>query len=254
MMQKSILIVIPSIDSKMHTHATISLLKMEKILNENKINVSCLFPVGSLISRVRNEAVTYFLNYDFDYLLFIDSDLSGFENAILKLIQADKDIIGCTYPKKAIKKKFINYDITHSVKNHNCRDCVDFNINLFKSINETIKDLIDFGGIIEVKNLPTGCMLIKKEVFEKILKLKGNNIFYYDYTSQTRNYDFFQVGIRDGRYMSEDYGFNELCKDCDIKSYCNFNFNLSHYGELAYKGNFYEHLNKYININNSKGQ
>ncbi len=91
-------------------------------------------------------------------------------------------------------------------------------------------------------------MLIKKETFELILKKQGRKIFYYDYEKQNRHYNFFQVGISEGVYLSEDYGFNKLCYDCDINTYCNFNYNLIHFGEIPYQGNFYNYLKNYIDI------
>jgi hypothetical protein len=242
----SILIVIPTIDCKIHTDTMMSVMNMEKILLKNDYKIEIIFPVGSLISRIRNEASKYFLDSKNDYLLFIDADLGNFEHAILDLLKSKKDIIGCTYPKKHIDKEMTKYDIDNKYQNHQCNKNVNFNINLKGSIGETLKEIKLNDGVVEVKNLPTGFMLINRNVFNKLIQ-DNPTIKYKDYSGKLF-YDFFKVGIVNSQYLSEDYYFNYLCTESGLKTYCNFNFSLKHHGNIFYQGCFYEYLYKYSKI------
>ena len=55
----------------------------------------------SLITRARNNQVAYFLTKSFDYLMFIDADISWNPEALLALLDSDSDVCGIPYPTKA---------------------------------------------------------------------------------------------------------------------------------------------------------
>ncbi len=59
----------------------------------------------SLITRARNELTRLFLEKGFDYLMFIDADISYDGNAVAQLLAADRDICVGIYPKKEVDWK-----------------------------------------------------------------------------------------------------------------------------------------------------
>ena len=56
----------------------------------------------SLITRARNELTRIFMEQGFDYLMFIDADISFDGQAVATLMAADKDIVCGIYPKKEV--------------------------------------------------------------------------------------------------------------------------------------------------------
>jgi hypothetical protein len=54
----------------------------------------------SLITRARNELARLFLEKGYDYLMFIDADISFDATAVAQLMAADRDIACGIYPKK----------------------------------------------------------------------------------------------------------------------------------------------------------
>lgn len=197
----------------------------------------------SLITRARNRIVNDFLKSNATHLLFIDGDI-GFNPAdVLKLIDADKDIIGGTYPRKTInwesviKAVKLKPDVTPEQLQHVMGSFVlglDAN-NLTISLTEPS----------EVKELGTGFMLIKREVFERLLSNKesADAMRHFDYHSEQGDkeirYAFFEtVPDEDGRMLSEDFFFCWLAKKYGASSvWTDLSINLTHTGTMTFIGN-----------------
>jgi hypothetical protein len=55
---------------------------------------------GSMITKSRNDLVKAAIEHNMDYLLFVDSDLIHPADALLRLLNHQKDIVGATYNKR----------------------------------------------------------------------------------------------------------------------------------------------------------
>ena len=90
-----------------------------------------------------------FLQKDEDYLLFIDADLEFDPECVLKMLIAEKDVICTPYRAKTNDPEAIQYTV--SIKDpHNVK--------------------ILPGGLVEIQNGPAGMMMVKRNVFEKLIK------------------------------------------------------------------------------------
>src|SRR5665213_692000 len=81
-----------------------SLLAAQLLFQEVKLKYSIRFVSNeSLVTRARNVLVASFLeNSKATHLMFIDADIRFDPKSILKMLQADEDIIAGAYPKKSI--------------------------------------------------------------------------------------------------------------------------------------------------------
>ena len=153
-------------------------------------------------------------------MLFVDSDVEFKPEAILRMLVANKDI--CTTPYRAKSQDITKY--------------VYGGIELEK--NAKLE-----AGMVELKTGPTGLMLIKREVFERIiknhpeLKIKnaalpksGKNHEYY--------YNFFDFAFKDGYSVGEDVSFCRLAKDSFFRIYANTESESRHHGSYAWTGKF----------------
>jgi len=88
--------------SDVSMHYCQAVLKFQLECMQQNILVSFTLLKSSLVTQGRNLCVAEFLNHkdNYDYLLFIDSDIDFNPSTIYKMIGADKDIISCPYPMK----------------------------------------------------------------------------------------------------------------------------------------------------------
>ena len=190
----------------------------------------------SLISRGRNAAVAEFLRSDCTHLLFIDGDISFDPKDVDKLIVSNKDVICSPYPKKYIKLENVLKE------NH---ELVDF------AVSGNVKQVGE--SLYEIDSVATGFLLIKREVFEKILIFNKNLSYINDidgYGIGNKMWDFFKVGINSKTkvYDSEDWGFCNLWRSIGEKVYARSDIQLTHWGWHGYKGDF----DRWLKVNNKK--
>jgi len=145
----------------------------------------------SLITRARNTLTAKFLtNADSTHLMFIDADIGWEPWHLLVMLNADKDVIGGLYPMKSIPIKW----------------CV----NGFEGAKED-------GPLQEVSKTGTGFLLIKRHVFEKLNKhphvIPFKNDIGLDPALDTHMKTYFDTGVRENRYYSEDWAFCENWRD-----------------------------------------
>lgn len=178
----------------------------------------------SLITRARNYLVDEFYNRsDCTHLLFIDSDISFNPQDVIAMLALDKDVIGGPYPKKAIKWSSIKKAaLMHpDMKPHDLEKVAgDFVFNPVKGTAQ-----FHVSEPLEVMEIGTGFMLIKREVFpimEKAypqLRYKPDHVGQQHFDGSRYIHAFFDTiidtkdsatGGGSDRYLSEDYMFCQL--------------------------------------------
>lgn len=108
----------------------------------------------SPVDNARNHIVEEFLKTDCTHLLFIDSDTIPPKNALKKLLAAKKDIVSALTPIIEHDENRVN-DSKGFYRKYNV---VGFND---KHVNEHI-------GLVPCKGAGSSCILIAREVFEKL--------------------------------------------------------------------------------------
>jgi len=183
----------------------------------------------SLVSRARNAAVAHFLqDEEATHLLFIDSDIIFEPEDVIKLIEAKKEVVGGMYPKKYIKWEHI--------KKHPEAERVDFPVGTSQ---------INPEGFIETIYAPTGFLMIAKTAIQKLIQKNPQLKYRNDidgYGIGDTFYNLFNVGIKNGIYESEDWGFSSLWREASGTVYIHPDINVKHVGWHEYEGN----LKKYI--------
>lgn len=106
-------------------------------------DVRVIHSKSSNIAIVRNNAVNAAKLHRADYALFLDSDMTFPRDTLHRLFAHQKDIVGATYPQRT--SPFMMLGIASSSK-----------------------DLLSQEGLIEMDYIPTGCLLIKMSVFDKM--------------------------------------------------------------------------------------
>jgi len=144
---------------------------LETAVNLTKLGVDFeVLNIGneSLIPRARNGIVAKFLgNPEYTHLMFIDADITFPWISIVKLLLSGKDVSGGCYPKKNINwekvKKNVGLHPNANFKELIARS-VDYVFNpvYYQQPDGKLIAKID-GGLVQVKDVATGFMMIKRE-------------------------------------------------------------------------------------------
>jgi hypothetical protein len=194
----------------------------------------------SLITRARNNLVYEFLNSTADVLLFVDAD-EGFNAAdVVKMLECDKDIIGGIYPMKNINWDSVRKAVLAGKENL-AEYAGFFALNMLPG--ETQVRLTE---PVEVTEVATGLMAIKRSVFEKM----EEHCPKYALNNSTANFEFdkmvtefFATSITpEGILLSEDYHFCRKWRELGGQVYAAPWIAVDHAGEYIFSGRFASHL------------
>ena len=222
----SVYIAMPCYDS-VKINTMLSVIKLVQQLTKSGVALGINTMKSPLIHQARNYLTSIFLTTEYQYLLFIDSDVEFEPEAVARMLVAKKEIV-CT-PYRVKTEPLDKHIYTVEFKNPN-------NIPILP------------GGLVEMEAGPTGLMLIDRTVFKKImkkypyLKIKNKATPSAD-KSHEFYYNFFDFGFKDGYSTGEDVSFCKLARGYDFQIYANTESTTKHHGSYAWEGKFKESLN-----------
>ena len=189
----------------------------------------------SLIQRGRNSIAHYFLKTDATHLMFIDADIKFKPRDIAKMIAADKELIIGPVPLKGIDWEQVRVAAL-SEKQNLFEHTGIYNINHLPD-----HYMIDEDTPFEIEHGGSAFMLIKREVFERLIPHTDS------YVNGGRSipegeevYNFFRVEInKDTRHLlSEDYFFCDSYRKIGGKVWCAPWCETGHFGSYLFNGKY----------------
>ena len=236
--------------SEISIHTCQSLLVLQQECMQKGILISFSLMKSSLVQQGRNLLVAECMNdpMKYDYLLFIDSDIDFQSKTIFTMIEKDKDILACPYPMKSF-----DWDKAWRRLHKEALDEAD---HLSKSgytfpVKVSTKNEITVNnGVAEVSHAPTGCMLIKRSLIEKMmahhpeLKINQPTIVNGKEVFKENFYNLFDC-IHDPvtkEFYGEDFGFCKRWTDMGGKVYAYIMDYITHVGEYQYCGRLWDEL------------
>jgi hypothetical protein len=197
----------------------------------------------SLIDRGRNGLVDTFLTEsDAEFFLFIDADIEFRPEDILVMMCQDKDVICGPYPKK-----HINWPVIVAAVQHGIVDPKKLSRLVGEYVFTPLEPDTRMDMFIKVAEAGTGMMLIKREVFHKMKEAFPENHYESD-ANQHRDqkkvmHAYFRTGIKDNRYLSEDYYFCHKWREIGGDVWLFPWAQTTHYGTYGFEGSVGELMN-----------
>lgn len=207
----------------------------------------------SLITRARNYLVDEFLRSGCTHLLFIDADINFNPQDILALLALDRDIIGGPYPKKSINWN----NIINAVKRNMVADNGEVKLKdgFEPGMLEGVTGDFVFNPVpgttsfrvtepVEVMEIGTGYMMVKKEVFDKFkeaypeLNYKPDHVGQANFDGSRYIHAYFDTVIDPDshRYLSEDYMFCQWARKIGVKIWLCPWMKTTHVGTYGFQG------------------
>ena len=232
------------------------LMKTQELCRELGIRLEVLFcKSDSLVTRARNNLIAKAMSDpDMTHVLFIDNDITWVPTDILKLLIADKPIVGGIYPFKKYnfdkllptedKKNQVQdmIDVKNNSHLHeiNDKDAVEMNL-LTYNVNYNSKEVKIKNNLTHVKHVATGFMMIQRNVLEKMTKSYSSTKYTDDinFLNPDENkyaYALFDCGVVDDHYLSEDWMFCNRWTLINGEIWIDISINLTHTGIHDFKG------------------
>jgi hypothetical protein len=206
--------------------------------------INFMFQVGdSLVTRARNHLVALFLSEpQWTHLMWIDADIGFSAEALFRLLLSDHDIAAGVYPLK--REDWPAEGVPAGTTEQDFRQLhTRYTVNSGQASDPHVGLDIDPDGFMTVREAPTGFMLIKRHVFERMRAAYPELRYTPDMIGSIDPglyYRFFDVSVDPdtSRYLSEDYTFCRRWEALGGTIYLDANSNLAHQGGKIYRGDF----------------
>lgn len=157
-------ILVPTRDM-IHSQFSYCLTHLYNTTKENGIDTYLFFDSSTILLNQRERLIEQAIQNNSDYVLWLDSDMMFPSTTALRLLNHNKDVVGCNYMKRTSDKKSVAY-----------KKLNDWDSWLpMKVENELIK----------VEGVGMGCILMKTSVFQKLKKP------YFEFTYRKDTKDWF---------------------------------------------------------------
>ena len=215
----------------------------------------------SLVSRARNNLIAKAMHDSAaTHFLFIDNDITWQPIDILKLVLADKPIVGGIYPLKHYHWEKLVKDEQNPYNTNIIQSWIDGKQNsqlknvisdadivqhklLRYNINYLDNVLTIENNLTKVRHMATGFMMIQRTVIEKMSKAfpstkYTDDVGFLNGSENDHAYALFDCGVEDGHYFSEDWLFCSRWTKMGGSIYADVSISLMHTGIEDYKGCF----------------
>lgn len=228
-----------------------SCLDLQMTMNKYGIETKFSFLFNeSLITRARNYLADEFLRSEYTHMMFIDSDIHYSPQDVIALMALDKDVIGGPYPKKSINWS----NVAAAARNHPDLEPKELENLVGEYVFNVVKGTSSFqvSDPLEVLEIGTGHMMIKRHVFEKMKEAYPTIQYKPDHVGQA-NFDgsryihaYFDTVIDSAdsitgggseRYLSEDYMFCQMWRKIGGTIHLCPWMKTQHIGTYAFTGN-----------------
>ena len=212
----------------------------------------------SLVSRARNNLVAKALNDPkITHVLFIDNDIIWEPISILKLLVADKAVIGGIYPLKSyfwdrltqpnMSQNWIDAKNNSILKDQISDEGIIQNKLLNYNLNLLPEGLQINNNIGRVRHIATGFMMIQRNTLEKMFTAFPSTKYTDDisFLKPEENkfaYALFDCGVEDNHYYSEDWMFCSRWTKMGGDIWVDISINLTHIGIERYNGSYLSQL------------
>jgi hypothetical protein len=237
------LIVTPSHDGKCFSNYVLSLLNLTVQAERIGMPIQILLHSGeSLITRARNNCVATFLaDPQYTHLFWIDADIGFSAEAAFRLLSSGYEVSAGIYP---LKRDFLPDELPGPMTRQALEiEAMRYTVNTDAPADGELVLEVQPDGFLKLDEAPTGFMVIRRDVFEKMIAAYPDYQYRCDspgVIDQGLHYRFFDVMVDpvSRRYLSEDFGFCRLWAALGGAIHVDANSSLSHHGYKTYRGDF----------------
>lgn len=193
---KKIMIATPAYSGTVNIPYCLSFAQTVQTLNLHGVETVPHIPAaGSLLVAERNRIIQAFWESDCTHVLCIDSDLGWPAQAVLAMLDADKEFVAGVYPARG-----------------------DQNCFLFRPITNEDGTIIYDRHLLKMNYIPAGFMLLSRGAIQK-MRDKYPSLYYEPKStdqSTGSGYCFFDTEVWEGEFWGEDFVFCRRAREAGI--------------------------------------
>ena len=217
-----------------------SVIKLQKLCSKYGIQLMLDTTENeSLVHRARNISVARFMQKtNATHFLFIDADINFEPESVIRLLASGHDVSCAVYPKKVVM-----WDQAVAAIGAG-KDLAKASASLVMNFKFSQTPIVN--GFAEVLDGPTGFLMIRREVFERMFEKYPELNCKNDH--QNRDFEDYcavfdcMIDPVNRRYLSEDYAFCRRWQMMGGQIFADVTTTLGHIGNLRFHGKLEDRL------------
>lgn len=183
-------------------------------LRQRGICWELLLEPATLLHTMRSVMASLVLeNLQYSHLLFVDTDLEFQPASVLKMLDAEREVIGCVYPYRTIP-----LHETVGSADRTLRQVIAAKVPYAVTLADGTTNLDVVNGICEVASIGTGLLLIRRTALEALAASGRISRFlttfpYSQWYPHSHYHGFYSHLQADGCDYGEDYSFCRRWRD-----------------------------------------
>lgn len=216
-MERNIMIATPAYSGKVDIPYMLSFASTVGLLTPQGIKITPhIVASGSLLVAERNSIIEVFWESDATHLLCIDSDLGWPAEAVLAMINADKEFIAGVYPARDPLGKEKTF--------------------LFRPVTTEEGNIVSEKHLLKMNYIPAGFMLISRSAIQKMRdkfpELKFAPKIAQDYNPHA-GYCLFNTEVWEGEFWGEDFVFCRRAREAGVDIWVDPLIQFDHAGTIG---------------------
>ena len=238
------MIAVPTHSETVTVQTAATLVQFTRLLERRGARMSLEWFSGSVISEVRNALTSAFIHSGADRMFMLDSDQGLPADLLVRLLDSDKDVLGCMYPKRRL-------DWSKAARPVTTLETATYQASEF--VGELVSkrdDVLQFDvveGFARALHVGGGALMIRRGAIDRLMarypELQGRG-----YESRAlpeekfqHNWGFFNHldAGEAGRALAEDYAFCHRWRvGCGGEIWADVTADTQHVGRYVYSGNY----------------
>jgi hypothetical protein len=213
-MKKKVFIATPAYSGTVNVPYALSLAETMFALKTHGIDVvPRITASGSLLVAERNRLLEAFWQSDCTHMLCIDGDLGWPAQAVLAMLDADKEFVAGVYPARG-----------------------DANAFLFRPEKQANGAIVQDKHLLKMQYIPAGFMLISRSAVKK-MREKHPDLYFEpkakDCGNPSAGYCLFNTEVYEGEFWGEDFVFCRKAREAGVDIWVDPLIQFDHAGTLG---------------------
>jgi hypothetical protein len=224
-----------------------SVLDLQAACIERGISLHVEMTAGdALITRARSVMAARFLASDATHLFFVDADIGFIPEQALRLLQADRDVVGGVYPTKGVDWSKVRAAVEAGNADLPAAS-VGYVVRFLPSASQVVD--LDEAGFGAVAYVGTGFMMLKREAVQRVadahpeLRARLGDLAGGGAAEAVMIFES-MIEPETGQHLSEDYAFCRRWRDLGGEIFADFHGRLTHVGAAAFTGSLFDAVRK----------
>ena len=237
-----ILIASPTYDGAVRVEFMRAIMLLTAAFRQAGVGCELVMEQATQLHVMRSVMASRALRDGFSHVLFVDTDMGFAPSAVLRMLAADKPVIGCAYPYRSLP---LHVPVT--AQGATLRQVVGENVPYAVWFPEGTTTFEVVEGLCEVEAIGAGLLLVRCDALAAmaengVARAYRTSFPYSQWYAHAEYHGFFEHRLHEGAYLGEDLSFCRAWRESGGTIHALCDEEVMHVGAVPVVGRYFDRL------------